>query len=114
MLPIVFCNVSWPFEFVHLCLLWENWRWVHSICLSSVMMHIEYALCRSHSDLGKLPLGDMLKFHQMTSAILSSVLIMEVTPFYAVLLELTTFLASLESLCDFRSSFLQPQQQTNA
>lgn len=77
------------------------------------MMHIEYALCRSHSDLGELPLGDMLKFHQITSAILSSVLTMEVTPFYAVLLELT-FLASLESLCDFRSSFLQPQQQTNA
>jgi hypothetical protein len=50
----------------------------------------------------------------MTSAILSSVLTMEVTPSYAVLLELTTFLASLECLCDFRSSFLQLQQQTNA
>jgi hypothetical protein len=64
MLPIVFCNVFWPFEIEHLYLLEENWRWVHSICLNSVMMHIEHALCHSHSDLGESLLGDMLKLHQ--------------------------------------------------
>lgn len=55
MLPIVFCNVFWLFEIVHLCFFGANWRWVHIICWSRVLVHIEHALYRSHSDLGKLP-----------------------------------------------------------